>query len=407
MTNVPVDNGEFSERSFFLRAFQNIYLTFVLSQASDITSHTLATFQQILLELGKQHATNGHGGRCLILFQDSPAFVQKLKPLFASMTTTLLHLQPEDHFFQEQAGSYRIPTILWQACMQSGQPSLMVAGVGAESLQTFEKKIIEISLILRMSRLVWVDGGGGITDTNGRLIAFFNGSRLSDIVRREKMLTSDPKWQLLKNFRSLLIGGVKAISLCRLADLEQELFTYQGCGSFFSQQSYCHVRRLGLDDFERAVNIIRRGEQDGFLLSRSEKEVSEVLVSSYGAFILEGHLAGLCGLHTADYHAEKAGEIVALYTLTRFQGSGVGVQLLRYLVRDAKRLGLHYLFACTRHERVVNFFVHPRFNRHRNRFQRVGADQIPSRKWQGYDLKRKKQVVCLRLNLLDNRSLEV
>lgn len=392
-------NGEFSERAFFLNIFQSVNLTFVVSQGSDITPQSLAVFQQVLREMLKQHTPNGYGGRILVLFQDLPAVSQKLEPLFSSLTTTLLHLRLEDAFSCGETEPQRVPAALWQPSNQNERPSLILAGLAADTLQQFEKKMADVCLVLRMSRLIWIDAAGGMTDANGRMIAFFNGSSLSDVVHKEKFF-ADPRWHLLKIFRSLLTAGVKAISLCRLADLEQELFTYQGCGSFFSQQPYCRVRRLGLDDFERAADIIRKGERDGFLLARSENAVAEVLAGSYGAFILEGHLAGLCALQISAYKNENAGEIISLYTLTRFQGTGVGVQLLRYLVREAKHLGLNYLFACTQHERVAEFFLHLCFSRHRDRFNRVATDQVPSRKWLGYDCKRKQQVICLRLDLV-------
>lgn len=391
-------NGAFSEKAFFLKAFQGIHLAFVISQGSDLTPHTLVVFQQVLQALTKQHTTNGHGGKSLILFQDLPVVTQKLEPLFSSLASTLLRLRLDDAFYFDKAGPRRVPKVLWQPSKQTEQPHLVAVGLAADTLQKFEEKILDISLVLRMSRLVWVDAGGGMADATGQIMAFLNGSRLSDILRKDNV-SSDPRWHLLKIFRLLLMGGVKAISFCRLADLDQELFTYQGCGSFFSQQPYCRVRRLGLDDFELAADIIRKGEQEGFLLARSEEAVSEVLAESYGAFILEGHLAGLCALKTAHYQSEKAGEIVSLYTLTRFQGTGVGVQLLRSLVRDAKRLGLRYLFACTQHEWVANFFTHSHFNHPWDGFHLVDTDQVPPKKWLGYDPNRKKQVICLRLDL--------
>lgn len=392
-------DGEFSERAFFLRAFQTIHLTFVLSQRSDMTSHTLALFQQVLQELSRWNETSEHPGRCLILFQNHPSVAHSLAHLFSSLGTTLLHHIPETSFFNGTTELHGVPTLLWQPSGPSGRTPLTAVGLSADTFQTFKKKIANISLVLRMSRLVWVDGDGGITDAEGQVMAFFNGVRLAHVLRKQPLSSHDPRWPLLEMFQSLLAGGVKAISLCRLADMDQELFTYQGCGSFFSRQPYCHVRRLGLDDFERAANLIQKGEQEGFLLTRSEREVSAVLAGSYGAFILEGHLAGLCALQTEAYQETKAGEIASLYTLTRFQGTGVGLQLLRHLVRDAKRLGLQYLFACTHYERVADFFLHAHFSHHRHGFCRVDAHQVPPEKWRGYDAARKKRVVCLRLNL--------
>ncbi|MBF0461949.1 MAG: GNAT family N-acetyltransferase [Magnetococcales bacterium] len=378
----------FSERAFFLRAFQGICLTFVLAQNSDLDPSAVAVLQKVLQEVITQAGeTGGEGGKVLLLFQDTPAVASRLEPLLAALAPQVVRLCVED--------PHRVPPVLWQSAPYRGRPPLVAMGVVAESLPPFEETVLTIGLVLRMSRLVWVDGAGGITDANGQLLGFFNSARLADRVREGQ----DTRTPLLAKFQALLAGGVKAISLCRLADLEQELFTYQGLGSFFSRHPYCRVRRLGLDDFEHTAAIIRRGEQEGFLLPRSEAAISEILAGSYGAFILEDRLAGICALETVAYRAAQAGEIVSLYLLTRFQGVGVGGQLLRHVVQDAQRQGLASLFACTRHERVAEFFLRCRFGRHRLAFQRVEADQVPREKWHAYDPERKKQIICLHINL--------
>lgn len=388
--DAPPDISEvtFSERAFFLKAFQGIYLTFVLSQSSDTDPSALAIFQQVLQEvMTKPWESNGESGKVLILFQESSAMVARLEPLFLSLAPYLSRLSVTD--------PHSVPAVLWQPAKRHGRPPLVAMGIAAQTLQHFEEKVVTFGLLLRMSRLLWVDGEGGITDANEQIVGFFNSARLADMVREERCSRS----QLLTKFQTLLAGGVKAISLCRLAELDQELFTYQGMGSFFSRHPYCRVRRLGLDDFEHTAAIIRKGEQEGFLLPRPEEAIASVLVGSYGAFILEDRLAGICALKTTPYQTDQAGEIVSLYTLNRFQGVGVGGQLLSYVVHDAKRQGLKMLFACTRHERVAAFFLRCTFGRQRARFCRVSADMVPEKKWQAYDLTRKKQIICLLLNL--------
>ncbi|MEO5339731.1 MAG: GNAT family N-acetyltransferase [Magnetococcus sp. MYC-9] len=374
---------EFSERAFFLKAFQGSCLTFVISRGSDLTPAALTVLLQVIREVVTGRA-DGEGGRVLLLFEDLPAVCQPLESLFLPLAPHLSRLRVSN--------PHHVPPALWQARERGG---LVAIGIQAETLQQFEENILAFALVLRMSRLVWLDGAGGITDGGGRTVGFLSRSRLSEKVREGRC----GRHRLLQLFQSLLAGGITAISLCRVAELDQELFTYQGMGSFFSCRPYCRVRRLGLDDFEHAVALIRKGEQEGFLLPRSEEALAGLLAGSYGAFILEGRLAGLCALETVPYQTDRAGEIVSLYTLTRFQGAGIGGQLLGHMVHDAKRQGLRTLFACTRHERVADFFLHCRFGRHRLVFRRVDPDQVPQTKWQSYDPIRKKQILCLQLNL--------
>ncbi|MBF0161286.1 MAG: GNAT family N-acetyltransferase [Magnetococcales bacterium] len=379
---------EFSERAFFLKAFQGICLTFVLSQSSDLTPPALALLQQVLQEvLPTPRSEHRDNGRVLLLFHAVPAVTTRLQPLFSALSATVVQIDPVE--------PRHLPPALWQVSHQKQRPALVAIGVEATTPQAFAEKIGVLALLLRMSRLVWVDAAGGIPDGTGQTVTFLNSTRLADILRGG----DGERIGLLKLFQTMLVGGVKAISLCRLTELDQELFTYQGMGSFFSRRPYCQVRRLGLDDFELAAALLRKGEQEGFLLPRSDGAVAQVLTHSYGAFILENRLAGICALETTAYQAEQAGEIVSLYTLTRFQGVGVGGQLLNHVVRDAKRRGLSSLFACTRHPRVADFFLRCRFGRQRNHFHRVGAEQVPAAKWHAYDPDRQRQIICLCLPL--------
>ena len=73
-----------------------------------------------------------------------------------------------------------------------------------------------------------------------------------------------------------------------------------------------------------------------------------MLINGYGATIGTHHLAGICALVTEPYVDEHAGEIVGLYTITRFKGEGVGGRLVARVLDDARqraarvRLRLHH-----------------------------------------------------------------
>ena len=53
-----------------------------------------------------------------------------------------------------------------------------------------------------------------------------------------------------------------------------------------------------------------------------------MLATAYGAIICNRHLAGVAGLLTAPYAEDRVGEIVGLYTITRFKGEGIGDRLI-------------------------------------------------------------------------------
>ena len=99
-------------------------------------------------------------------------------------------------------------------------------------------------------------------------------------------------------------------------------------------------------------------------------------VAGYGAWFGGTRLAGVCGLETEAYRRSRVGEVVGLYTITRFQGEGVGVRMIDHLVDVGKEGRLRALFACSSNPRAVAFFE-------RCGFRAVDPDKVPSAKWAG------------------------
>jgi amino-acid N-acetyltransferase len=195
----------------------------------------------------------------------------------------------------------------------------------------------------------------------------------------------------LAAIRNALVAGIASVNLCTLDGLARELFTYEGSGTLFTREDYCRVAPLALDDFHEVEKLLERGQHEGYLKHRDADEIGRILLSGYGATIGEHHLAGVCALQCDAYVDERAGEIVGLYTITRFKGEGVGVKLVDRMKTEARRLGLAYLFACTTQERVGQFFE-------RQGFRRIGPDDAPAAKWRCYDPARRAAVAVYRFD---------
>jgi N-acetylglutamate synthase-like GNAT family acetyltransferase len=131
-----------------------------------------------------------------------------------------------------------------------------------------------------------------------------------------------------------------------------------------------------VEHFQDAERLLARGEREGFLLPRTEEEKHRLLLAGYGAWFGGTRLSGVCGLETEAYSRRRIGEVVGLYTITRFQGEGVGVRMVDHLVDVANEAGLRALFACTSNVRAAAFFE-------RCGFERVSPDKVPSVKWFG------------------------
>lgn len=248
---------------------------------------------------------------------------------------------------------------------------------------------------LRVHKLVVADPAGGIAPAGAEgPLSFMDESMTSQLLMAGEAESSGlgGRRALLEAVRTGLVAGVSSINVCTLEDLARELFTYEGSGTLFTREDYCKVERLSLDDFHEVEKVLERGQREGYLKMRTPAEIAPILFSGYGATIGQHHLAGVCSLQTDRYEAERAGEIVGLYTITRFKGEGVGVKLVDCMKAVGRERGLAYLFACTTQERVGQFFE-------RQGFRAVSQDEMPAAKWVDYDGERRRDLLCFKLDL--------
>jgi amino-acid N-acetyltransferase len=251
-----------------------------------------------------------------------------------------------------------------------------------------------LSTRLRVHKLVIIEPAGGVTTPQGQQLSFMDEAMLAAVLH-----AGEAEWAGLQGRRETLTavqaalrGGVHAVNVTRLDGLARELYTYEGSGTLFTLADYCRVDRLGIDDFEQVERLLERGQREGYLKGRNPDEITRILLNGYGATIGAHHLAGVCALETERYQADRAGEIVGLYTITRFKGEGVGVRLIERVIQDAIAAELRYVFAATVDGRAQAFFE-------RRGFQPVSQTAVPAAKWLGYDEARRRQVQVFRRDL--------
>jgi N-acetylglutamate synthase-like GNAT family acetyltransferase len=232
----------------------------------------------------------------------------------------------------------------------------------------------ELALRLGVSKFVVVDERGGL-DAGSGTRSFVHAATLARLCRAEADFgdwTLPELQQLLLAVRS----GVEAVNLTTAEGVAEELLTYHGSGTLLTAEEYCTVGRLGVEHFHEAQRLLARGEKEGFLLARDDDEKMRLLLGGYGAWFGGARLAGVCGLETEAYARQRVGEVVGLYTITRFQGEGVGVRMLEALVDVARERKLRALFACTSNARAAAFFE-------RCGFEAAAPERVPKAKWVG------------------------
>ena len=338
----------FTEKSFYLSEFRG--RTVALAATSDACLEEAAV-GGVLEELGR------NGTRVLILAAD-PRCLERLcgAPPLAGDTGGL-------------AGR------VWRSFQQGGR-----VGVQVSTSQRYAA-VHEVALRLGVMKLVWLDPGGGLLRSNGDRVSFMDQDDFGvGVVASCK--------ELLEPIAVALRAGLPAINLCTPGGLGDELFTYTGSGTLFTQHGYVDVRRLTIDDLGAAHSLVARGVEEGYLFPRNPDEQDVVLAQASGAFVEGSHLAGIGALLRYRDAQGSVGEIASLYTLTRFLGEGVGGHLVRALCGQAKARGDHRVFACTTRDRVAGFFE-------RNGFARTEPAALPDAKWEGYADERRQRLICL------------
>jgi len=280
---------------------------------------------------------------------------------------------------------------LWRRLRENGSAGMRI------SRERFEADCERAVLMMRLSKLVWIQSTPPVERVDGP-------GRISvvDLAHLERLLAPDPargapalrvkagRREVLETIRRMIEGGVSAVNVCAARDLADELFTYAGAGIFFTRNRYAEVRRLALDDYDPAHDLIARGEADGFLVPRGPEARDAVLAHGVGVFIEGQYLAGVGAL--LPYEQDGALEVASLFALTRYIGEGAGGHIVRFAIEAARQQGLRYVFGCTTSERVKTFFEN-------HGFQLVGPDEVPKRKWDDYDPERRARLFCLRLDL--------
>jgi N-acetylglutamate synthase-like GNAT family acetyltransferase len=384
--NEPLDEqaadaaAQFDEKSFYLEEFYGKSLLFALIPPSGERLGELDSLVRTLRMLRRNQT------RCIVIVS-ADALVRVMRRLGR------LAPRAEPPVFNPGAGLRSRPyppdsavAQIWRA-LSAGSIVVAVADTGKPA--DFTVFAQELASRLRVFKLILIDRQGGLTGADGARMSFVELGRIAREVRKQRAARRRAE---LRAVARALGDGVGSVNLVAPRDVYDELFSFVGTGTLFTERQYGFVRPVSIDDFEEVEALILRGQREGHLLARSREEIAQLLPSCFGYRVGDEHLAGVCSLLTERYHRERAGEITALYTLTRFAGEGVAVELIKQILNEARERPLRYVFACTAQERAAKFFA-------RLGFRRVGPRDIPQAKWRGYDRARMSRLAIFRYDL--------
>ena len=369
----------FTEKTFYLEEFYGKSLLFALIPPAGERLGDLDSLVRTLRELRRNQT------RCIVIAS---------RAALPRLMRRLGRLSPErPPVFNPTAGMRSRPyppdsavARIWEG-LRAG--SIVVASTETDEADDLTVFAQELASRLSVFKLILLDRRGGLIDQRGRRLSFLEVRKLSGAIRRARPALRRVELRAIKR---AIEDGVGSVNLVNPRDVYEELFSFVGTGTLFTEQPYGSVRPVSIDDFEEVEALILRGQAEGYLLARSRDEIAELLPSCFGYRVGDEHLAGVCSLLTEKYRPDRAGEITALYTLTRFQGEGVAAELVNRVMEEARARRLRYIFACTSEERAAQFFA-------RLKFRKVEPGDVAAAKWRGYDNGRISRLAIFRADL--------
>lgn len=379
----------FAEKDFYLDEFHEKSLLFAI-RAADLASEEDVNAALEVFEVLLKNET-----QLLFLIEatDTDSEQRRVRTLYKNLARVAKVASPSLVVLPTDGTDDDVLVPLWTVLRGSEVcVSLWPAGAAIPLVAVAQR----IAVNLRVYKMVFIDPAGGIA-TGGRSLSFMNGAVLRELLRpgEAEWAGLETRRPLLEAICHVLEGGVSSVTLCPLAGLGRELFTYEGDGTLFTLTDYCQVEKLGIDDFREVEQLLQRGEREGYLKPRTLHETTLLLLHGYGARVgpAPGELAGFCAL--LPYPEAQTAEIVGLSTITRYQGEGIGGRLVDQMIGEGQQQHLDYIFACTTQEGAQRLFE-------RHGFRRVAPDEVTERKWHEYSSERKQQIAVYRRDLSED-----
>lgn len=195
-------------------------------------------------------------------------------------------------------------------------------------------------------KLIYLVDDKGVTDKRKRLLRELNINEASALLEKNDKLTI--------NMQSILRSAIKACE----QDVERthilnrhiegalllELFTRDGCGTLISAENYEDVRPATIDDIGGLLELITPLEDDDILVKRSREKI-EIEIDHFTVVERDGMIVACAALY--PYLKEKVAELACLAVHPDYQNNNRGDQLLKFIERQTKQLGIEQLFVLT------------------------------------------------------------
>lgn len=199
---------------------------------------------------------------------------------------------------------------------------------------------------LNADKLIYLVDAKGVTDKRRRLIR--------ELTLDDAKKLFDENKKLAAPIQRCLASAIKAcqndIARTHILDrhtegaLLLELFTRDGCGTLITSENFEDIRPATIEDLSGLIELITPLEEEDILVRRSREKL-EMEIEHFTVVERDGMIIACAALY--PYLKDKVAELACLAVHPDYQGNNRGDQLLKYIERQTRQLGIQQLFVLT------------------------------------------------------------
>ncbi|MCW8899751.1 MAG: amino-acid N-acetyltransferase [Gammaproteobacteria bacterium] len=204
----------------------------------------------------------------------------------------------------------------------------------------------QAAIELKADKLIYLVGAIGVTDKKRKLIRELTLNDAKKLLEDNKKLDAPIQRCLTSAIKACQHEVERTHILNR--DIEGalllELFTRDGCGTLITAESFEDIRPAIIEDLAGLIELITPLENEDILVRRSREKL-EMEIEHFTVVERDGMIIACAALY--PYFQDKVAELACLAVHPDYQRNNRGDQLLKYIERQSKQLGIKQLFVLT------------------------------------------------------------
>ncbi len=235
---------------------------------------------------------------------------------------------------------------------------------------------------LGADKLLYLIDGNGLELDDGTLVRELSLNEADSYLQEKGALPESIGKNLFSAIYACKNGVTRAHLISRHVDgsLLMELFTRDGIGTLISGETYEDIRQATIRDVGGILELIAPLEQEGVLVRR-ERERLEMEIDYFTVVERDGTVIACAALY--PFSEEECGELACLAVHQDYRNQGRGDDLLEYIERKARGLGINKLFVLT--TRTAHWFQE-------RGFKAASLDDLPMTRQELYNYQRRSKV---------------